>query len=58
MFLTAMRRSNDAVRIEIIQFAINTKDERMIGNIEEDGTISNLAGETARSYISERIHRC
>ena len=39
-FVTSMRRSDDAVRIEIEQSAINFLNERM--NIEEDGTIHNL----------------
>ena len=39
-FVTSMRRSNDAVRAEIVQSAINFLSERM--NIEEDGTINNL----------------
>eukprot|EP00794_Sanderia_malayensis_P003798 gene3798-4323_t len=39
-FVTSMRRSNDAVRVEIVQSAINFLNERM--NIEEDGTINSL----------------
>ena len=39
-FVTSMRKSNDAVRVEIVQSAINFLSERM--NIEEDGTINNL----------------
>ena len=39
-FVTSMRRSDDAVRVEIVQSAINVLNERM--NIEEDGTIHNL----------------
>ena len=39
-FVTSMRRSDDAVRVEIVQSAINFLNERM--NIEEDGTIHNL----------------
>ena len=37
---TSIRGSNDAVRIEIVQSAINFLNERM--NIEEGGTINNL----------------
>ena len=39
-FVTSMRRSDDAVRVEIVQSAINFPNERK--NIEEDGTIHNL----------------
>ena len=39
-FAASMRRSNDAVRIDIMQSAIDFLNERM--NIEEDGAISNL----------------
>ena len=39
-FVTSMRRSDDAVRVEIVQSAINFLNERM--NIDEDGTIHNL----------------
>ena len=39
-FVTSMRSSDDAVRVEIVQSAINFLNERM--NIEEDGTIHNL----------------
>ena len=38
--VTSMRRSDDAVRVEIVQSATNFLDKRM--NIEEDGTIHNL----------------
>ena len=37
-FVTSMRRSNDAARVEIVQSAINFLNERM--NVEEDGTIN------------------
>ena len=43
-FVTSMRRSDDAVRVEIVQSAINFLNERM--NIEEDGTIHNLKKST------------
>ena len=39
-FVTSMRRSDDVVRVEIVQSAINFLNERM--NIEENGTIHNL----------------
>ena len=52
-FVTSMRRSNDAVRVEIVQSAINFLSERM--NIEEDGTINNskkvLESKSAKEFI-------
>ena len=49
-FVTSMRRSNDAVRVEIVQSAINFLSERM--NIEEDGTINNL-----KKYLNQNLQR-
>ena len=52
-FATSMRRSNDAVGVEIVQSAINFLNERI--NIEEDGTINNfkkvLESKSAKEFI-------
>ena len=52
-FVTSMRRSNDAVRVEIVQSDINFLSERM--NIEEHGTINNskkvLESKSAKEFI-------
>jgi len=48
-----MRSSDDTVRVEIVQSAINFLNERM--NIEEDGTIHNLK-ESTRIKICKGIY--
>jgi len=55
-FVTSMRSSDDAVRVEIVQSAINFLNERM--NIEEDGTIIKLKNviesKSPREFIASR----